>query len=201
MNNLNRLKQEAVKIAIKTDFEDCYSCCRVWSAWSYNTMSQDDFIPVSDDPDVLEEISESIVQKINDNADFESILSVFDDYVFYYNNNIENNFDSMSFHEDYFDYIDVSSLKELLPEKDFSLKDINDYYSSFKSKKENDSFTLGLGSAIDLMKGNMTKKEFIQTAEINVDSNFYDGLESAIFAIEKYDINSIKKVRNRKMKP
>jgi hypothetical protein len=41
-----------------------YDCARVWSAWSYGTMSQDDFSRVVDDEDRLMEIVDAVVDAL-----------------------------------------------------------------------------------------------------------------------------------------
>lgn len=38
-----------------------YDCIRVWSAWSYGTMSADDFLSIADQPERLEEIAGAAV--------------------------------------------------------------------------------------------------------------------------------------------
>ncbi len=41
-----------------------YDCTRVWSAWGYGTMDQDDFRPLVDDEDRLMEIVDAVVATI-----------------------------------------------------------------------------------------------------------------------------------------
>jgi hypothetical protein len=47
----------AVRDAIAETLGDAYDCTRVWSAWGVGTMSQDDFVPVADDNDRLQELA------------------------------------------------------------------------------------------------------------------------------------------------
>lgn len=42
---------------------DMYWCQRVWSAWSYGTMSQDDFIPADDCEDFLNDVAKSVFDR------------------------------------------------------------------------------------------------------------------------------------------
>jgi len=40
---------------------DVYACTRVWEAWSYGTMSQDDFTPANEEADLIAEIADAIL--------------------------------------------------------------------------------------------------------------------------------------------
>lgn len=42
---------------------DMYWCQRVWSAWSYGTMSQDDFVPADNCEDFLVEVAKSVFDR------------------------------------------------------------------------------------------------------------------------------------------
>lgn len=48
--------KERLREAISEALGEALDCTRVWEAWGYGTMSQDDFQPVNDDPDRLEEL-------------------------------------------------------------------------------------------------------------------------------------------------
>ena len=48
--------KERLREAISEALGEALDCTRVWEAWGYSTMSQDDFQPVNDDPDRLEEL-------------------------------------------------------------------------------------------------------------------------------------------------
>lgn len=45
--------------AVAEALGDAYDCTRVWNAWGYGTMSQDDFCLVTDDDSRLAEITEA----------------------------------------------------------------------------------------------------------------------------------------------
>lgn len=51
--------------ALLAELGGTYDCTRVWSAWSYGTMDQDDFVPVLDR---LEELIETIVWHIRNDT-------------------------------------------------------------------------------------------------------------------------------------
>lgn len=40
--------------------KDLLYCTRVWNAWQYNSMSEDDFLNVEDDDDLIHELAEFI---------------------------------------------------------------------------------------------------------------------------------------------
>ncbi|SDK80822.1 hypothetical protein [Arthrobacter sp. ok362] len=40
---------------------DIYACNRVWEAWSYGTMSQDDFTPANEESDLVAEIADAVL--------------------------------------------------------------------------------------------------------------------------------------------
>lgn len=48
--------KERLREAISEALGEALDCTRVWEAWGYGTMSQNDFQPVNDDPDRLEEL-------------------------------------------------------------------------------------------------------------------------------------------------
>lgn len=52
---------EAVCEAVTEALGEAYDCTRVWSAWGYKTMSQDDFALVGEDSDRVAEIARSAV--------------------------------------------------------------------------------------------------------------------------------------------
>ena len=51
----------------KDILQDHYACTRVWEAWSYGTMTQDDFVSCFDDVDIVTDTIASI-SKIEENA-------------------------------------------------------------------------------------------------------------------------------------
>lgn len=43
---------------------DAYDCVRVWSAWGVGTMSEDDFVPITDQDERLYEIADSVIAEV-----------------------------------------------------------------------------------------------------------------------------------------
>ena len=41
--------------------DDIFACNRVWEAWSYGTMSQDDFTPANEESGLIAEIADAIL--------------------------------------------------------------------------------------------------------------------------------------------
>lgn len=50
-------QMHAVRDALAQALGDAYDCTRVWSAWNVGTMSQDDFVPVTEDDERLHELT------------------------------------------------------------------------------------------------------------------------------------------------
>lgn len=50
-------QMHAVRDALAEALGDTYDCTRVWSAWGVGTMSQDDFVPVTEDDERLHELT------------------------------------------------------------------------------------------------------------------------------------------------
>ena len=44
--------------------QDFYSCTRVWEAWSYGTMSRDDFKLANEDDEILEDTARYLYEKV-----------------------------------------------------------------------------------------------------------------------------------------
>lgn len=63
MQITDELRQQ-IREAITDTIGDAYDCTRVWSAWSYGTMGQDDFVLVSEDENRIEEITEAVIRVI-----------------------------------------------------------------------------------------------------------------------------------------
>ena len=53
--------RESVRDAIAKALDGLYTCGRVWSAWSYGTMSQDDFALAGEDDDVVDNITDAAI--------------------------------------------------------------------------------------------------------------------------------------------
>lgn len=60
--------REAAMDAVAEVLGDAYDCTRVWSAWSYGTMSQDDFCLVAEDAERLGEIVDAVIKVLAPNA-------------------------------------------------------------------------------------------------------------------------------------
>ncbi len=60
---MNRL-EEAIRDAVAAHMTSLYVCSRVWSAWSYGTMSQDDFRPAGEDDEVIQGITDGVLQAL-----------------------------------------------------------------------------------------------------------------------------------------
>lgn len=58
------LLREAIHDAIAATLGDAYDCTRVWSAWSYGTMGQDDFSLITDDSDRMAELTDAVLSVI-----------------------------------------------------------------------------------------------------------------------------------------
>ena len=48
---------------------DTYDCTRVWSAWSYGTMAEDDFVPVIDQAERIAEIADAAIAALTSNVE------------------------------------------------------------------------------------------------------------------------------------
>ena len=57
---------EAVTSAIEKvlDGQDALHCTRVWEAWGYGTMSEDDFSPVTNDAEAVNEIASAVLEAL-----------------------------------------------------------------------------------------------------------------------------------------
>lgn len=60
--------REFVMDAIAQALGDAYDCTRVWSAWGYGTMSQDDFHLIAEDGDRLSEIADAAIMAMGTSA-------------------------------------------------------------------------------------------------------------------------------------
>ena len=50
--------------AIAQALGDAYDCTRAWSAWQVGTMSEDDFVPIVEQPDRLAEIAQAAINAV-----------------------------------------------------------------------------------------------------------------------------------------
>lgn len=59
-------QKSVIRDALKQALRDSYDCTRAWSAWSYGTMSQDDFSHIPDDDNRIEEITLAVIYVLCD---------------------------------------------------------------------------------------------------------------------------------------
>lgn len=64
MSNDDNQMREAIHAAIAAALGDAYDCTRVWSAWSYGTMGEDDFSLITDDSDRMAELTDAVLSAI-----------------------------------------------------------------------------------------------------------------------------------------
>jgi len=102
--------------ALDNTFVDTYGCTRVWSAWSYNTMSQEDFVAYQSGDEAFDEMRDKLefTLKTNRFNNVEELVEFFYDtgHDLYFNDDIESNFNSDHFNSDYLDHIDLNPLFE-----------------------------------------------------------------------------------------
>ena len=56
-------KQKFYNMATEV-LQDFYFCTRVWAAWSYGTMTQDDFLMAKEDDAILEDTARYLYEKL-----------------------------------------------------------------------------------------------------------------------------------------
>jgi Iap family predicted aminopeptidase len=61
---INQKAVEAVKKVL--DDSEVMHCTRVWEAWRYGTMSEDDFVDASDTPELIQELIEAVTPHIRE---------------------------------------------------------------------------------------------------------------------------------------
>lgn len=105
-----KLEQELSK-----SFNNVYSCTRVWSAWSYDTMTVDDFAPFEKGDEAFDEFSTNfkaalLLEKI-DNKDkfYDFIEKQVGVYELFYNDDL-NDFHSQAFSEDFLGSLDFDDV-------------------------------------------------------------------------------------------
>jgi len=114
------VKKELAKnefdIQMQSTFKRCYSCTRVWSAWSYDTMSQDDFNEMAFGDEAFDEFYNHLHKmlchfKIESIEYFIAVIeNQLNQYELFYNEDIESRFDSIYFDNDIFNYLDIATL-------------------------------------------------------------------------------------------
>jgi hypothetical protein len=100
-----------LKNIISEYLENVYYCEREWSAWSYNTMTIDDFIELWNDEDTLNDISKKIIDN-KSSLTSESLSNCFSWIDAYHNDCLDYNFESQYFNNCWFEEIDFD---EMLP--------------------------------------------------------------------------------------
>jgi len=73
----DKQKQE-IRESLAEALGNAMDCTRVWSAWSYDTMSADDFIEVADQDDRMDEITNAAIDSVLKAARGESALPAVD---------------------------------------------------------------------------------------------------------------------------
>jgi|GEM_PF-3156032 len=64
MSSDDNQMRESIHDAIAAALGDAYDCTRVWSAWSYGTMGEDDFSLITDDSDRMAELTDAVLAAI-----------------------------------------------------------------------------------------------------------------------------------------
>jgi len=104
------MRDEKISELLENNMNDVYACTRVWSAWSYNTMSLDDFLPFKEDDELIADFKEFLDKK--NTVTIDDLVEFFENYEGYYNEDIENNFESHCFHDDYLEYSNLEDMAE-----------------------------------------------------------------------------------------
>lgn len=53
--------KEKLRDAIREQLSDALYCTRVWSAWGYGTMREDDFVCLADDDNYVEDMADAVL--------------------------------------------------------------------------------------------------------------------------------------------
>lgn len=203
---IEKIEKILIKEIMKETFDNCYSCFREWSAWSYGTMTDEDFLNVAEDEELLEEISESFINmtKEKNEIDEEDINNFFEnlEYQFYYNEDIDRNFDSIFFKDDYLSYIDLDAIKNLVVENEISEKEFNSIYKISKSEKQKEALKSNLYLqafclTTDAIKGEI-KDEFYEKEIYKIinKKEALDGISDVVNYLKKEKINNNVKFYN-----
>lgn len=205
---LEKIEDILIKSLLKNTLTDCYVCTRVWSAWSYNTMSKDDFIPIQEDEDLLEEMLFDFKNHIKSKENKITLENIDDyynnfQYEIYYNSDIDNYFESYYFKNDYLSYVDLDLFKILLEDDKLNEKELSSYYSMYKSEKQKDALNTnnslkGLGLSVDFLKGKINLENFEKEYYKNeYNKNFLESVKNVVFFVKNKDIKLIKNINKK----
>ena len=201
MNNLKEIAVDSMEEA----FDGCYTCDRVWSAWSYNTMGIGDFGHFDSDNHQFEECFESLIRKLDD-ADLVSkeafekkVMAVVSPFELYYNDNIIDNFNPDGFDSDVFEIVNLDEMFKSFKEYKASLKinaenvrttnsDKNKLIAGVKNNEESEKFKVMAFEFLDSLRAH---KEIYLTKTDAV----CDYLENPSY--EKIDANILEHVKDR----
>lgn len=95
-----------------SQFYCVFVCTRVWSAWSYNTMTKDDFVMLTET-----EFTNDFFIFIEDNnfkIDIQQLINFLENYEAYYNQLFYVNFEKEHFDQDWISNFDIESLYQSL---------------------------------------------------------------------------------------
>lgn len=70
---LTDTSRASVDDAIASTMGYAYDCLRVWSAWGYGTMGQDDFSLVAEDSERLREISDAAIRAVLQSPEIQAL--------------------------------------------------------------------------------------------------------------------------------
>jgi len=108
---MNKELKETFLNELADHFQDIYVCTRIWSAWSYSTMELEDFYLLCDDEDFIQSVFNILKEnKINQDV----VISHIENFEAVYNFDIEENFQSNLFHEDWLNYVDIEEFCKFL---------------------------------------------------------------------------------------
>lgn len=107
---------EALDESLNNAFDNVYSCIRVWAAWSYDTMTTEDFVPFQKGDEAFDEFStnlkNSLIKEKIDTPDkfYEIVEKHVSNYELHHNDDMDRNFHSNAFNQDFLGEIDLSAI-------------------------------------------------------------------------------------------
>jgi hypothetical protein len=72
------MKEKDITEILENNMDNVFACTRVWSAWSYNTMSQDDFLPFKEDEDFINDFKNFLEDK--DKITIDELVGFFEQF-------------------------------------------------------------------------------------------------------------------------